>query len=147
MNAPFSILCFLVMLTLIGCKSDKKLTGVYKTSEGDTLRLVEDHSFRIELMEPDTVQLHQFKISTGRWSVVKGKLQLTMDSRSMGQYWECQPFRIGWRRLRRPVQCEEKGEVMVFKKVKMKKTKKRNTEEEEEKKPKKKKKKKEKDEE
>ncbi len=133
------IIFFLVAFT--NCVRDKKLVGVYKTSNNDTLRLIEDHSFRIELTEPDTL-LQQFKISTGRWSVQKRKLLFNMDSRSMGQYWECQPFKIGWRRLSRPTQCTEGGDRIVFRKIKVKKKKARKTDEEEAVKPKKKKKKK-----
>src|SRR3954465_682208 len=114
---------FCITSILFTCCSvkDKKLIGVYKTSNDDTLKLIEDHSFRIELTEPDTVELHQFKIATGRWHVEKRHLKFNMDSRSMGQYWECQPLKIAWRRLSRPAQCEKGGSTIVFHKIRIKK--------------------------
>jgi hypothetical protein len=132
--------------TFSNCVRDKKLVGVYKTSNDDTLKLIADHSFRIELTEPDTT-LGQFKIATGRWHTEKRKLKFNMDSRSMGQYWECQPFSTGWRRLSRPAQCSEGGDKIVFRKIKLKKKKKGKTGPEEELKKTKKKKKKKKEEE
>jgi hypothetical protein len=147
MKTILHLICFIVFIVLISCKSrEKRLVGVYKTSQGDTMRLVEDNSFRIELADPDTVQHKQFKIATGRWNLEGNKLKLHMDSRSMGTYWECQPFRTGWRRLRRPRECTEGGDKLVFKKTRVKKPK-YDQEEDEEGTRRKKKKKKEKDEE
>ncbi len=106
-----------ILLLAIGCVPTRKVIGVYGTDYGDTMRVVEDHSWKIELAEPDTTNHKQFKYTTGRWHKKRNKLELHVDSRSMGTFWECAPMKIGWGRLRRNMECDGKGKNYIFEKV------------------------------
>ena len=106
-----------IILLALGCVPTRKVIGVYGTDYGDTMRVVEDHSWRIELAEPDTVDHKQFKYTTGRWYKKRNKLELHVDARSMGTFWECVPMKIGWGRLRRNMECDGKGKNYIFEKI------------------------------
>jgi hypothetical protein len=114
------------LLTLIpGCISRKMVVGVYFSDRGDTLRLRDNISFRIEVLEPDTVVQKQLKFTSGRWYKKKRKLYLTVAAKEMGEYWGCVPMHITFNHLRRPVDCEVEGKgiTMNFHKVRVKKPK------------------------
>ncbi len=112
------IILLLGVFVLAGaCVPEKRVVGTYGTDYGDTIRVVEDHSWKIELAEPDTVDQKQFKFTTGRWYKKRNKLELHVDAKSMGPYWECLPLKVSWNRLRRSIECEGKGQNYVFKKV------------------------------
>ena len=83
------------------CVPERRVIGIFGTEYGDTMRVVDDHSWRIELEEPDTAGHKQFRYTTGRWHKKGNRLHLTVDSKSYGDYWECIPFRVGWSRLSR----------------------------------------------
>src|SRR5690606_32962993 len=96
-------------LLFVCCIPQHGIIGTYGTAYEDTMRVVEDHSWRIELSEPDTTDHKQWKYTTGRWHKKWNRLHLTVDSRSYGPYWECKPFKIGWRRLSRSIECDGNG--------------------------------------
>lgn len=108
--------------TMVTCRtSGKLLPGIYKSHQGDTLKIFDDNTFRAELKDPDTVNLHQVKYSGGRWNVKKNKLYLTPATKSMGNYWSCMPLKVGMNRLKRPEGClEKKGDALVFNKLVLK---------------------------
>jgi hypothetical protein len=58
----------------------------------------------VEVKEPDST-INLSRISTGRWYRTRRRLYLTMDSRSMGEYWSCAPFMIRLNILRRSDTC------------------------------------------
>ncbi len=126
MNRYFNIVTLILITSLFFCcrSRDTKVMGIYASVHGDTLNLVEDHSFRVELMYPDTADTNQFKITTGRWHREKRKIIFNVDSRSLGTYWECAPLKIRCRRLKRPMVCDESEDQLVFKKTSRKKIKK-----------------------
>jgi hypothetical protein len=111
-------LCALIALVvaMAACRvPDRFLPGSYKTSEGDSLVLTEDHFFRVETENPDT-NIRLFRFSSGRWYRKRSRLYLTMDSKSMGEYWSCAPFRIRLHTLKRRDTCGHSKD-MVFNKV------------------------------
>jgi hypothetical protein len=117
----------ILFLLLAACRVPTRFVrGVYKNNNGDTLKLKDDMNFRVEVLEPDTAVLKQFKITTGRWYRKRNKVWLHVDAVSMGEYWECVPMRISFNHLRRPVECSGKGDGMVFRKVHPKKKKSRD---------------------
>src|SRR5688572_117860 len=107
------------------CITRKMVAGVYYSDRGDTLRLNENSSWRVEVLEPDTVVLKQLKFTSGRWFKKKRKLHLTVAAKEMGEYWGCVPMQISFRHLKRPVDCEVEGRgiTMNFHKVRVKKPK------------------------
>lgn len=122
------LLLILPVLFLIGCRlPDRWVTGTYVNREGDTLKIKTTRSFRVEVMDPDTVEKKQLKFTSGRWHQEKRKLYLTIATESMGDYWSCVPMKVSLRHLKRPVECTEgKGKKMNFKKVHVKKKKKKD---------------------
>jgi hypothetical protein len=128
----FFFVPLLVCLIYAACKPlDKRISGVYKNSKGDTIRLMDNHNFRVELVEPDTVESQQFKFTTGRWNRIKKKVYFNEDSRSMGHYWECVPLHLGWKSLSRPEKCDKEDATVVYHKVHVKAPKKSKLTEEE----------------
>jgi hypothetical protein len=111
---------FLVTVVLLAawrCVPERRVMGVYGTAYEDTIRLVYDHSWKVELAEPDTVDHKQFKYTTGRWHKKRNRIFLNVDSKSYGPYWECLPLKVSWSKLRRNIECDGKGKNYVFKKV------------------------------
>jgi hypothetical protein len=105
-----------VIILFYACRvPDRYLVGSYKSSKGDSLVLTEDHFFRVESANPDST-IHLYRMSSGRWYRTRTRLYLTMDSRSMGQYWNCAPFRIHLNILNRNDTCAGSNR-MVFNKV------------------------------
>jgi hypothetical protein len=93
------------LLALLSCRvPHRHLVGSYKSDKGDSLVLTQDHFFRVETTQPDT-SIRLFRMSSGRWYRTRRRLYLTMDSKSMGMYWSCAPFRIGIRKLTRNDTC------------------------------------------
>lgn len=113
----FLLLVTVALLTAWSCVPERRVIGVFGTEYEDTIRLVEDHSWKIELAEPDTVDHKQFKYTTGRWHKKRNRIFLHADSKSHGPYWECLPLKVGWSKLRRSIECDDKGKNYVFKKV------------------------------
>lgn len=113
----------IVLATFIAaqCVPTRRMVGIYGTEYGDTMRVVDDHSWRIELEEPDTANNKQFKYTTGRWHKKRNRLHLTVDSKSYGDYWECIPFKVSWNKLRRNMECSGEGKNYVFHRVNYKK--------------------------
>jgi hypothetical protein len=116
----------IIIVILSGCRyPDRWITGIYITKNDDTLRVKNNRSFRVELTEPDTAGLKQLKFTSGRWHQERGKLYLTVATKSMGDYWQCVPMKIGIKTLKRPIECTENGpKSLVFKKIRLKKVKK-----------------------
>jgi hypothetical protein len=113
---------YLTLLILaFACLPEKRVPGVYLNNFGDSLRMRTDHSFRVEVLNPDTAVLKQLKFPSGRWHKENRKVYLTVATKSMGDYWQCLPFKATYNHLKRPVGCtEEKSKSMHFKKVQIK---------------------------
>jgi hypothetical protein len=99
------------------CVPHSRVVGTFGTEYGDTLRMVDDHSWKVELAEPDTVNHKQYKFTTGRWFKKRNKVELHVDAKSFGPYWECLPLKASWSRLRRNMECDKSGKDFVFKRV------------------------------
>lgn len=101
--------------------SEKMLLGIYKSDLGDTLKIFDDHTFRAELKDPDTLDHYQVKYSGGRWNLDGNKLYLTPATKSMGNYWGCVPLKASINHLKRPGTClEGREETLRFKKLVLK---------------------------
>src|SRR5687767_12106870 len=120
------IIFILFLILLIGCKLPARwVTGTYVNHEGDTLKIKTNRSFRVEMVNPDTVAKKQLRFTSGRWHQEGRKLHLTVATESMGDYWSCVPMKVRIRHLKRPVECTEgESKNMNFRKVHVKKVKK-----------------------
>jgi hypothetical protein len=126
-----------VIITLLGilnsCVPEKLVTGIYSNHKGDSLKINDDNSFRIELAEPDTLELRQVKYYSGRWRKEGSKLYLTEAIKAMGGYFECVPMKTSLNTLKRQTSCLDKhGGSLVFHKVLIKKTREKRSKKKEE---------------
>jgi hypothetical protein len=107
----------LIVLLNCSCVPHSRVVGTFGTDYGDTLRMIDDQSWKVELAEPDTTNHKQFKFTTGRWYKKRNKVELHVDSKSYGDYWECLPLKASWCRLKRNMECDRSGKNYVFDRV------------------------------
>jgi hypothetical protein len=134
-SAVALIVLMAIGISICSCSVPRRwLVGVYYSDMGDSLRLNPNYSFRIEMMNPDTVTKKQLKFSSGRWYKKRNKVFFSVAAKAMGEYWQCVPMKASWHHLRRPVDCEgesaaaagsadRRGPSMDFRKVHLKRKK------------------------
>lgn len=122
------------LIAISSCSVPRRwLVGVYYSDMGDSLRLNPNYSFKIEMMNPDSVTKKQLKFTSGRWYKKRNRVYFTVAAKVMGEYWQCVPMKASWHHLRRPVECDgERGPSMNFTKVHLKRKKRKAEEGDEE---------------